>query len=300
MEDCFRYLGWLRRFYISPVIANWMFWRKEVEWTGPKLSISYGNHSPIQSMEVLTWNTQQLLGWANESKAHRIVSILKRKKNLYPGLDIVALQEVFDEQARTILLSNLQAEWPYIVSRAGYDAFGGLGEDSGLMFFSQWPFLSIHFEIYKGCDDVRSIEFLSNKGFLHIHLQHPFLSHVIVTHTQSSDGGKSGDMRRRSQISQIVDYVMQKLRFETVLLMGDLNSHDDMPEIHSLKSFGFVLAGSTQVVENTHDDEGRLDYIMIRNRNPSQNCFFNPLIVDWMNHESDHAALRTSVRVVKR
>src|SRR5690349_13066459 len=54
--------------------------------------------------------------------------------------DVLALNEVFSEDARDVLVNLLKPEWPYVIESVHE---GDLEEDAGLMVFSQLPFVTL-------------------------------------------------------------------------------------------------------------------------------------------------------------
>jgi hypothetical protein len=136
------------------------------------------------SLRLLTWNTQ-LRSWAMEVGAspgftippvdtaeERAAMIGDAIAGSPFDYDIVALCEVFDEDARKILRKRMSPRFPFLITKADYDHLrvdngtgstqnlGLLGlwhlvglpvetsssyrlEDSGLMLFSRWPFATM-------------------------------------------------------------------------------------------------------------------------------------------------------------
>ncbi|RIK96278.1 MAG: hypothetical protein DCC71_22540 [Proteobacteria bacterium] len=105
-----------------------------------------GSKTYGSSLRMLTYNVQALpstfhvgtVEWVHQEIANEI---------LKAGYDVVALNEVFDEDIRAVYVSRLSGEFPYYVSKlSGDDTI--VNEDSGLMLFSRWPLESLPSEKY--------------------------------------------------------------------------------------------------------------------------------------------------------
>ncbi|NOU29319.1 MAG: hypothetical protein HOO96_15565 [Polyangiaceae bacterium] len=70
-------------------------------------------------------------------RCHNLVKAILENRD---GFDVIALNEAFDEDVRTELVSLLRDEFPYIVKKVDHLPSIVGGEDSGLMLFSKLPF----------------------------------------------------------------------------------------------------------------------------------------------------------------
>jgi hypothetical protein len=92
------------------------------------------------SVRIGTFNVQFLPSTFNTMPAGDDVSRAQRiaDRISLADYDIIALNEVFDEDSREVFVNTLKAEYPYFVAYIGDDAV--IVEDSGLMLFSRFPF----------------------------------------------------------------------------------------------------------------------------------------------------------------
>jgi hypothetical protein len=228
-----------------------------------------------ESLRVGSFNTQLLSpvfpdipGPDVEERAHRIADRI-----LADGwYDIIALNEVFDEDARDILVVRLAPTYPHYVAYIGDDT--AFTEDSGLMLFSKFPFAPLPRRAYvwaeiMGDDDVLAVngvagdwknevaftEFVAEagydsmaaKGAAYVRLINPHTGrnyNVIFTHLQSD--GDHWDVRV-FQIEQIVSLMTATIpdteQVDT-LIMGDFNidgnhgHHSDGSRPEWLENFG--------------------------------------------------------------
>jgi hypothetical protein len=155
-------------------------------------------------------------GMDNDDRAE---SIAKAILNMNPMPDIIALQEVFDDDAKDAFEQKLKATYPHYVYELDASDLDPL--DSGLMLFSRFPFAHLPDNQYKGSDvteytkqfgtvkewddDIAFIEFddhssfdaWANKGvgFVRIQVAAPPYSNYInvaFAHTQASYGADDG------------------------------------------------------------------------------------------------------------
>ena len=124
------------------------------------------------------------------------------------GYDIIALNEVFDEDSRKVFVRELRGAYPHYVAYLGDDAVAS--EDSGLMLFSRFPFVGLPLKTHiaepddlkaqnGGSDwkDVAFIEYdassdsddMSAKGAAMVRIQNPHtqrIYNIVFTHMQAS------------------------------------------------------------------------------------------------------------------
>lgn len=79
---------------------------------------------------------------ASVDRAYGLASHILHAAAGYDGVayDVVALNEVWDEDYKEILINELKYRFPYYISYIGDADFGNVDEDSGLMLFSRFPF----------------------------------------------------------------------------------------------------------------------------------------------------------------
>ncbi len=88
-------------------------------------------------------------GMSTEERAEAIAKAILKLK---PLPDIIALQEVFDEDAKDELEDALKGTYPHYVYKLDSNDFIDLDEDSGLMLFSRFPFTNLPNDQYKAGD----------------------------------------------------------------------------------------------------------------------------------------------------
>jgi endonuclease/exonuclease/phosphatase family metal-dependent hydrolase/LysM repeat protein len=188
-----------------------------------------------------------------ESAAGKIAQVLAKNQTKY---DIIALNEVWDEDAKDILKNALDDSFPFYVKYLNPDAgFDVNEEDSGLMFFSKFPFVDMpknpnpvlvsgNVECSVPCD-VRSVYFgdeckgadcLANKGAGLVRVQQSSgrIVNIVFSHLQAYyDFETENSGVREKQLARIDQLVGQSLsnpswksswnNTEWLLLMGDLN-----------------------------------------------------------------------------
>jgi endonuclease/exonuclease/phosphatase family metal-dependent hydrolase len=190
--------------------------------TLPPIDVS-GAKSYGASLRMVTYNVQALpstfnpgtVAWKHEAIVEEI---------LKSGYDVVALNEVFDEDMRKIYAQGLKNAFPHhILKISGDGTFPN--EDSGLMLFSRWKFLPLPNPTYASipapsewlysggwaeglplngvicqasdCSRVAAIEFddceeddcWAEKGAAMVRLENPEtgdVANVVVTHLQAS------------------------------------------------------------------------------------------------------------------
>lgn len=191
--------------------------------------------------------------------------------------DVIALNEVFDNDAREVLVTRLRGAYPHFVAKLSTDTFD---DDSGLMLFSRLPFIApsrvdtsrfptgsdleaesagapwpqVGFVEFDRCDD---FDCRAAKGAGYVRLLQPATGRtfgVLFSHTQASYGSDSAAEReekrqiRRSQLEQARDLLaalsaggLDDLG-DQVFFLGDLNINGDqdagVPEWWDTFGFG--------------------------------------------------------------
>ncbi len=169
------------------------------------------------------------------------------------GYDAVALEEVWDEDAKGILASKLGPLYPYhadhfgsaigsLVSTCPYTLGFSQLEDSGLMIFSKFPFerfrlspsspkVGSAFARFGACS---GIDCCAQKGVALVVLRPSDQRQryvLAVTHLQNNDDDKDRSYIRSLQLGQVQDLIRQIMatnfsddyRRAEVFLVGDLN-----------------------------------------------------------------------------
>lgn len=148
--------------------------------------------------------------------------------------DVLALNEVFSEDGRQVLLDELSGVWPHVIESIHE---GDLEEDSGLMVFSQLPFLqlpsgAIHAERFYS-DDAGADSWASKAAVL-VQVGLPAEETTLVfTHLQAAyDTEEQYRDIRKSQLGEIRELVAEVLgphpgSWQNVIVAGDLNIRGD-------------------------------------------------------------------------
>lgn len=99
--------------------------------------------STEDSLRIGTFNAQFLPSLASGQLPGDDVRRPQRisERIVASGYDIIALNEVFDEDSREVFVDALAPAYPHYVEYLGDDAVGS--EDSGLMLFSKFPFVAL-------------------------------------------------------------------------------------------------------------------------------------------------------------
>jgi Endonuclease/Exonuclease/phosphatase family len=156
--------------------------------------------------------------------------------------DMVAFNEVFDDEAKQVLVDKLSGAYPHYIKKVGGDVFDT--EDSGLMFFSKFPLLKLpqpvpappfplsDFYRFVEYDACASADCWAAKGACFVKVQNPFTKEVypiVVTHMQADYGGETGANAgdRKEQWENLIDLVNAQdntdILTDHVIVLGDLN-----------------------------------------------------------------------------
>lgn len=263
------------------------------------------NHED-NGVSILTFNCQLLLWHTDTERARKIALQI-----IEEGPHIVCLQEVFDDEARAAIADGLKDEYPYYVSRAGFKAACGLGEDSGLMIFSKFPIEKVKFVLFYNCVCGLS-DSVASKGAVRADIRiDGKIVRVINTHLYASYMAVE---ERIEQLECIADYIDDTdTDVHGIVLCGDLNIPGDEDEYFSVlknKAYRFnkwkdvyravnpnldTHLGCTAVpplgmdpVEAEQFPCERLDYFF----DPFNSLHWAECEVEPMEYLSDHLALR--------
>ena len=253
------------------------------------------------SLRIGTFNVQFLPG--SDDDETRSVKIADRI--LASTYDIIALNEVFDEEARTKFVEKLKGTFPHYVEYLGDDAVGS--EDSGLMLFSRYPFEPLVIDTHKAeADDVdaasagvdwKEVGFIeydadvfpdnwAAKGVALVRIRNPYsnrIYNVAFTHMQASYPEDEEDLEdwkepinaRASQLGDIRRILEESLNTgqlgrEDTFVMGDMNIDGDLTDPN--------LGGSACCQPNLFEWAERFD---------STGSFFTDTMKDaWANEQS--------------
>lgn len=195
-----------------------------------------------KALKLMTWNVQMLPEPFQESdldirqRARRIArAILDLPAREQP--DVVAFNEVFNEDGRRWLLSYLKGTYPHVIEKLEHPGVD-FEQDSGLMLFSKTPFQALptggthFFEVFKrgaGTDA------LAAKGVGIVRVAGPFDPTTIAfTHLQASyDAANTENMDIREDQFRLVRESLLKVadndlqRYANGVIAGDLNVKGD-------------------------------------------------------------------------
>jgi endonuclease/exonuclease/phosphatase family metal-dependent hydrolase len=168
---------------------------------------------------MLSFNVQRLTGIASENRTRSIVGAIMAADDL----DAICLQEVFDEDARAVLVSGLSGRYPFQIPQSG-----GVGwrDDSGLFFASRHPLVGQTFVPFDFPAPTTGFDFLVTKGVLGVSLRPSPEEGLLVLNTHLDAELPTTRRRQLGQIRQLLDSAVGALdpgRRTAVLLGGDLN-----------------------------------------------------------------------------
>ena len=214
------------------------------------------------SVRIGTFNTQFLPGSDDdETRSAKIAARI-----LASTYDIIALNEVFDEEARETFISKLKGTFPHYVSYLGDDAVGS--QDSGLMLFSRFPFEPLPVATYKAeSDDVdarngamgdwKDVAFIeydadvfpdnwAAKGIAFVRIKNTNTNriyNIAFTHMQASYPEDEDDLsewkepidargKQLNDVQKIIQGTLTSGQFmrEATFLLGDLNIDGDLAD----------------------------------------------------------------------
>jgi hypothetical protein len=198
-----------------------------------------------------------------EEHAVRIANYILNESPLRDQYEVIALNEVWDEDAKDILVSRLKGRYPHYISKIDDDLVVVEkkvlnAEDSGLMLFSRYPFVDLPnqpgmpapavgtnsrfgspWDPVEGSSSaegkVAFIRFGSYtgdskwaaKGAALARIAAGFRTYsIIFTHTQDADGATEQDVRaaQLADINILMTHVLNPgPRDQDVIVMGDLN-----------------------------------------------------------------------------
>lgn len=234
------------------------------------------------SVKLLTFNVRMIPEtWddfccdiSNEDRAELIGDLIRAE-----DYDIVVLNEVFDEDSRTVFEDRLSGVFPYYVRKIDKPTDM---EDSGLMLFSRFPFqplpnpdwmfsfpllASPFIEAYSDGDDAWNLvaaivypaescddyDCDSAKGVGLVRVRNPETGHIMnvaFSHTQASygDGDCEAEVDGRTMQFALVEQLLKvvlgdKVDQEAVFLLGDLNVDGVQMYGYDTSNFGYLHGG---------------------------------------------------------
>lgn len=223
-----------------------------------------------QRMRVLTLNTYLRSPLVNGGALSDDPDLIPRANKIADlilgdadGYDVVAFNEVWDDDAKGVLRDRLKAAFPHYVYQLS--TTGDVAEDSGLMLFSRHPFLSIPtnggstsgvqksmspqydaassntyvvYTRFAACANTLE-DCMSSKGVGLVRISHPTkrIYNVAFTHLQA-DGEPEHQTARAKQLGEIERTLTASLGAarlrnpsEVTLLMGDFNIEGDAKKL---------------------------------------------------------------------
>jgi hypothetical protein len=227
----------------------------------PKTKV-YANQVPVagESIRIGTYNFQ-FWPWGYEDVIPGIANLCcdnigdrERKvaeRVLASGYDIIAFNEVWDEDAKDHLVQYLSEQYPYFVKYVeDADEAVEFQQDSGLMLFSRFPFEVLPLDTYKvtnqgsvkfsaqyegqSWEEVAFIEYnncsgddcLANKGAGYVRIRNPHtgrIYNVVFTHLNAGDSES-----RRLQLQDVERLITstmlpEQIAGEDIFFLGDMN-----------------------------------------------------------------------------
>ncbi len=211
-----------------------------------------------RSLRIMTYNTAFMVAPADSGNSHKYPEFAAEmsKKILDQDVDVVVLNEVFDDAMKDAFVDDLKSHFPSYVHNLDEN---DLDSDSGLMLFSRYKLgqldggvffqnsivefenqghpATVSWEPFAG-EDLNDSDWLSNKGIAVVRILNesyndaPF--NVAFTHMQSTTGDQTVDEKwedfddRQQELKTIRRSIEasvwgDKRRREPIFLAGDLN-----------------------------------------------------------------------------
>lgn len=238
-------------------------------------------------LSVLTYNTQLMPFYAdgvddlNEPKI--------REKDIpakIANYDVVMMEELFDRDLRSSMISDMTKYYPYHTTVVGFDT--SLPLTGGVMIFSKWPIEKEDQIIYT---DSTGSDRLAAKGVGYgVINKNGKRYHLFATHTDA--GYKDADMQARQREFNQFDQFIQSKNIpenEPVILGGDFNVDEFSTEIQTLlaslhvtllenKGFRYSNDGLTNLMNNDKE-RVRLDYVFASKQHAQPKSAYNQVFV---------------------
>ncbi len=219
---------------------------------GAPFPISDHRETPPSVFRVMTWNVHlfgaMTLGFggvvvADNRRARLIGELLGDLRR--QGLDVVALQEVWDDR---------YAEWLQKESGYPYSFYGNARDlrpnapnsilGSGLLILSAWPLEQTKQFVYPA---LPGVDALTSKGFLLCEVQKEGAPITLVTTHFHTSGGSGTDARRREHLAMINRAIEQGPGEDTgslSIIAGDFNTARESPSDY--ETMMGILQGRTE------------------------------------------------------
>lgn len=196
----------------------------------------------MPKLRVLCYNVRMLPGLAGDGDAdlERCARIGKRLARSRGAYDVVCLQEVFDEDAREVLVDALRKSHPYRVPLCEDDGF--FNQDSGLFFASRLPIAeegaAWRFREFSTSVGLFGADFWADKGVFVARLERPDGGAVLIANLHMQSDGFDVGRYARTRAAQLVEVRRIFARAllhcddpgETIgILVGDLNVPGESP-----------------------------------------------------------------------
>lgn len=175
----------------------------------------------------------------NIERVNEIINVVDQWNANKAAPNIIAFEEAFDPNVRTLIKDKLGPYYPYNSGDQGQKPFNA---GSGLLLLSQYPILDIQFFPYKNI--MLGDETLANKGFILAKLKYNdnYFITAVITHLESGDAILKNDQskygttsyRRGVQMGYIADQIQENasvvpaghenLKYLKTFVLGDFNA----------------------------------------------------------------------------
>jgi hypothetical protein len=222
-----------------------------------------------RALKLMTWNVQQLSApfapGDPEARATQVGrAILDLPAREQP--DVVAFNEVFNEDGRRRLLTMLKVDYPHFIKKLEHPGLD-LEEDSGLMLFSKLPFLPLPTGgtvFYQPFPKAAGPDALAAKGVGIVRVAGPFDPTTIAfTHTQASyDAANTEHSQIRADQFAFIRQMLVKVAsgnlqdYANSVIAGDLNVKGDPDD--TTGEFNTVFSGIPNTFGGDFDDGWRV------------------------------------------
>lgn len=232
------------------------------------LTNSYNINIKDKPTRILTWNTQGVFFHINKQRINNIITSIKS----FNVVDIICLQEVFDNTCKERLIYELKYIYPYYLL-GNINKRYIVGEDSGLLILSRYP---IQFEKEVILDEYIFPDRMANKSILYFKVG---CLNLVTGHLQSNNMFDNTDISTRQ-----IKMIKEKSPFSSYIITGDLN-HNDTHHILNVPKNNFTRTWGS------HDI---LDYIIPINYN---HITLNVSVIDIdITTISDHYPLQAELK----
>lgn len=172
-----------------------------------------------RAVRLLAYNVQFLPPIADDSRCIELRARLIAEQIERHGStpDILAFSEVFDDEARAILINELADQYPHRTRILGRDS--GIEQDGGVIILSRWPIATEDQRAYGSV--CAGMDCRADKGVLYARVRTRDLTvHVFATHLEA----QTRDIKRR-QVDIVREFINSKSipADQPVLIAGDFN-----------------------------------------------------------------------------